>query len=166
MNIPTKQQILEKYRDVIEANDFEILYRDSLPTPEEVHQENASLQYMGRMNGFWVWAKRIVGGAIAAVIFIGELDDGIQTINRYTTVAYEKMSQYVELGSHHRQIPADEYVASKPPKFWPSIPDDSIYIATTTTTTTTTPPPSQIELQPGSGLAPNSHRWGQTGPFA
>jgi hypothetical protein len=113
------------------------------------------------MNGFWVWAKWIFGGPIAAVIFIGELDDGIQTINRYTTIAYEQIAQYVDRGSHNCQIPAEEYVASKPPKNWPIISDDSIYIATTTTTTTTTPPPQSppVELPPGSGLAPNSHRW-------
>ena len=53
---PTKNEILEKYRSVIDDEHFEILYEESLPTPEETHQDNASLQYLGTLGGWYVWA--------------------------------------------------------------------------------------------------------------
>ena len=160
---PTKNEILEKYRHVIDVDDFEILYEQSLPTPEETHQDNASLQYLGTLGGWCVWAKRQFGRVVAVILFIGTFVGGIEAINKYGRLGYDQIAQYVQRGSEHCETPATEYVVFDKPNDWALPPDQPIRLTTTTTTTTTTAPPEDpnitTELPPGSGLAPNSAQW-------
>ncbi|MDA0835997.1 MAG: hypothetical protein O2955_20010 [Planctomycetota bacterium] len=157
---PTKNEILEKYRDVIDADDFDILYADQLPTPKQTHRENASLQYLGTLNGWYVWAKCQFGRVVTVIIFIGGIVSGLEAINKYGHIGYDQVAQYIQLGSEHKDTPATEYVLLKTPDNWPLPPDQPIRFTMTTTTTPPPQSPSEIpEIPPGSGIAPSSGNW-------
>lgn len=47
----SRQQLLEKYRDVIGAEEFELLVADSFPTPDELQREGSWLQFLGPFEG-------------------------------------------------------------------------------------------------------------------
>jgi len=155
---PTKSEILEKYRNVIEADDFEILYQDSIPSPEESHRENAWLQYLGPLNGWFVWGKRFVTGAIVLICSSGSFESGLQTVDKWSRRGFDQIAQYVQLGLDNRDTPADQYVLFEKQDNRALPPEAPITLATTTTTPNPNPS-GQFEIHPGSGIAPSSDYW-------
>jgi hypothetical protein len=96
--LPSKDEIRIKYN--ISEEDFEILEQKSLPTSQELMQESAVLRKKGFWDKFEVWLKTsITGGALLAVIFIGEVKDGIDAIHDIGTIVFsnrETIELYIE----------------------------------------------------------------------
>ena len=165
--LPTRQEILEKYRGVIDNEDFEILAAESFPLPESIRQEDASLQYLGTLKGAYVWAKRQLGRVIAVIVFFGGFMQGIEYTSEYSRIAYDQIVSVVQLAQRHLQVPATEYRIFERQDNWTLPPDPPFaladYLGPSTTTTTPAPTGSSNldSLPPGSGLIPYSGRWGQ-----
>jgi hypothetical protein len=164
MSQPTKQEILEKYRHLIQSDDFAVLAAEELPSPEEVRREHAYLEYLGPLNGWYVWAKRQFGRVVTVIVFFGGFMQGIEYINKYSQIAYTEVASLIQVADEHPDEPAKEYRIVRPVQFaW--LPEQSFPLeppsTTTTTTTTTTPAPDSTvsELPPGSGIVPYSSRW-------
>ena len=161
MSQPTKQEILAKYRHLINSEDFAVLAAEEFPSPEEVRQEHAYLEYLGSLNGWYVWAKKRIGQVVAVIVFFGGFMQGIEYINKYSQIAYTQVASLLETADRHPDEPATEYRIIRPAEFaW--LPEQSFPLEpTTTTTTTTTPAPDSIDskLPPGSGVVPFSSRW-------
>jgi hypothetical protein len=158
---PSKREILEKYRDVISNEDFEILVSGEFPAPQTAQQEGVTFQYLGTIKGWYLFVKRHCGKVVTAIVFMGGgFIPGLEYIGKYSTIAYEAVSQYADVGRSNSDIPATEYVVSDRPLNWGLPPDEPIRfpITTTTTTTTTTQPPGTT-ISPGSGIAPFSPSW-------
>ena len=124
--MPTKQEILEKYKDKIPAADFELLSLDTLPTPEELHQQNVFLEFWGRMKDCAVWAKRMVGGALVALILIHDCWETYRDFSPYAIKTYDQVQSYIVQLAQHQAEPATRYIVFAPeqkppaPSFPPS----------------------------------------------
>lgn len=156
---PSKREILEKYRDVISNEDFEILVSEEFPAPQTAQQEGVFFQYLGTIKGWYLFVKRHGGKVVTAIVFMGGgFIPGLEYVANYSTIAYEAVSQYADVDRSNSDIPATDYVVSNRPLNWALPPDDSIRFPITTTTTTTTQPP-EATISPGSGIAPYSPSW-------
>lgn len=183
--LPTKQEILAKYRDVIDTDDSAVLSSDTLPAPETMHREGATLTYLGQIRSVYIWAKRSCGNVVAVIIYIGGFIQGVEYINRYSRIAYDEIASLVELGQQYCSSPATEYKIAEAAPSYSALKDSPFLIpeyanyglssgptsttttttTTTSTTTTTTAPPqpaaeiNYMPIPPGSGLVPNSNQW-------
>src|SRR3972149_4397364 len=99
--LPTRAEILEKYRGVIDSEDFQILAAETFPQPETLHQEDASLQYIGTLKGAYLWAKRQLGRVVAVIVFFGGFIQGVEYINRYSRLAYDQVASVFQQGQQH-----------------------------------------------------------------
>ena len=183
MNTPSKQDILEKYRDKINADDFKLLIKDDLPSPAETSKSESGYEKMGVINGFIAWIKR--NSTTGAVVVV------LQLLSGYGSVKQGAMEVYVDakrvctpvvdylghfpLNTHFK--PADRYMLvglesqeQLPFKInephWVTVTKTTSTTSTTTTTTTTMPPHTGIapsinlnELPSGSGLVPYNPEW-------
>jgi hypothetical protein len=167
---PSKREILDKYQDVISNADFELLVADDLPSPETAHQEGFTLQLLGKLNGWWVFAKRYGWAVVGVIIFSGDFISGVESINKYSRIAYNEVAGYVSKGQNHCDVPATEYVVADRPPQWAlqseepfrlvNAPASTTTTSTTTTTTTTAAPEDTFGiLSSGSGLVPYSSGW-------
>lgn len=95
---PSIEEIKKKYG--ISEEDFEILELSSIPSPQELMRDAATLEKKGFWGKFEVWIKTsICGSIIFAVIFIGEVKDGIDAIRDFGTLVYsnrETIASYIE----------------------------------------------------------------------
>jgi hypothetical protein len=168
-SLPSRNEILEKYRAVIDREDFEILTQDHLPRPEELQQGDV-LQYLGTLKGAAVWAKRNLGHVILVFVIavqgVGGFIQGLESIAKYGQIAWEQVPPIMQFHQQHPDIPATEYKIVERQHDWPLPPEQPFWInnsgTTTTTSTTTSSPeyPSPIDSMPsGSGLVPYSDRW-------
>lgn len=162
MIAPSKQEILEKYRHLIDDDDFQVLVSEELPSPSELQREGAWLQKLGTLDGLWVFAKRNAWGAVLSVIVFvanyGDFFQGLETMRGHAVIALDSVKSALAKGTERPDVPADEYLVAVPPEY-------STWIAGPTTTTTTTPPPEPplTDLPSGSGLVPYSSAWGSIG---
>jgi hypothetical protein len=165
---PTRQEILEKYRDVIDAADFEVLATRELPPPAQLQQEGAWLEYLGPLKGAFLYLKRSLCRSVVVIAVFGGFMQGLEYIDKYSRLGYEKAQQVVQLSFQHCNQPATKYViAVRDPATWDShvpfqLPSDDLPLAASTTTTTTTTPspsPPYYDLPPGSGFVPYSDNW-------
>jgi hypothetical protein len=85
---PTRQEILEKYRDVIERDDFELLLQGGIPTPAAIQAEGATLTFLGRIRGFAIFLKRHAWGALLVLVStLADMEDSLQFVERVCEVA-------------------------------------------------------------------------------
>ena len=104
--MPTKDEIRSRYG--ISEDDFHILTQKELPSSELLLKNEAFIEKKGFWDGFEVWLKKtIVGGIILAVIFIGELSDGIQAIQKIGYVIYSSRENVANYASHFAQYAKD-----------------------------------------------------------
>jgi|GEM_PF-5308775 len=161
MSEPTKQEILEKYRHLIDSDDFEVLKTDKLPSPEETHKDGAYLVFLGKLKGCYILLRRTTISVIALIVLAGEIEDGISAINRWSTFAYTELTPLVSTALEHLSETAIEYQIVTPAPSWPHHDEPLPMTPAIVTTTTTTPPPEPpvVELHSGSGLVPHSPSW-------
>ena len=107
--MPTKEELFEKYRDKISAADLEIL-SDTLPTPAELHQQGAFLEFWGRFKDCAVWAKRMIGGSIVALILLHDCWETYRDFSPYAIKAYDQAQSYVVQLAQHKSEPATRYI--------------------------------------------------------
>lgn len=110
MSKPTKQEILEKYKDKISAADFEILAPGSFPTPIELQREQAFMEFLGQLGGWAVWAKRTIGGLLLALILLHDGWETYRDFSPYAIKAYEEAQTYVTHLFEHRGEPATDFI--------------------------------------------------------
>jgi hypothetical protein len=95
---PSKEEIKKKYG--ITEDDFAVLEQSSLPTSQELMRDAAALKKKGFWGKFEVWLKTtICGGVLLAVIFIGEVKEGIDAIRDFGTLVYsnrETIELYID----------------------------------------------------------------------
>ena len=96
---PTKKEIREKYG--IAEEDFSILEEVSLPSPQQLLDDKASITKLGFWNKFEVWKKTsIIGGILIAIIFIGEIKDGLDAIKDIGLFVYANTDEIAYYTSH------------------------------------------------------------------
>ena len=78
---PSRDEILAKYRDVIEAEDFEILAANELPTPSQLQSEGACLEKLGPLGDCVIWLKKKLHGPIVVIALFGSFMSGIEYIS-------------------------------------------------------------------------------------
>ena len=113
-DLPSREEILEKYKDVITAKDFKLLVADAPPPPEELQRENVFVEYWGKFKGFAVWAKKTAAAVLIALIFI---HDGWETYRDFAPIAIRAYSEVVRYGQRvaaNAQLVADRYIAFIP----------------------------------------------------
>ena len=113
-NPPTKEEILAKYKDRISKADFKILVGDTLPTPKELQDEKAFIEFWGRLKGFAVWAKKTIGGVILALIFLHECFETYRDFKPYAIQTYSTIGAYLEQFPKHQAEPATSYIVFTP----------------------------------------------------
>ena len=132
MTTPTKQEILEKYKDKISAADFEILTDATLPTPGELHGQGAFLEFWGRFKDCAVWAKRNLMGVLLALILLHDGWETYRDFSPYAIKAYDQINIYVTQLVHYKSEQATDYIVFAPeqkppaPSFPPSD-DDFVF---------------------------------------
>jgi len=67
---PSKNEILQRYRDKIAKDDFEILLVDAPPTPTESHQKAERIDILGTLGDWVVWTKRKLFGEDTGILVI------------------------------------------------------------------------------------------------
>lgn len=182
---PTREEILAKYRNQINADDFEILSTQELPPPSQLQREGAWLEYLGPLQETFLYLKRKLYGPVVVISAFGGFMQGLEYLDKYTRIGFATIEQVVQLANEHCEAPATHYViALRDPEALPNhspvqLPSDDRYpfksmttttssttttTTTTTSTTTTTPSPQQlgITLPIGSGIIPYSREWPQS----
>ena len=154
-DLPTRKEILDKYRSLIDNEDFEILVSSELPNPEETRREKAWLECLGSLKSTYVFLKRTTEKIVTVIIFIGAFRTGLDTITEYIPVAYEKIIPLIELANKNPGEPANNYLMISRDKFT----SPSSYFNTTTTTTTFPPLTLVTEISSGATLIPFSLTW-------
>lgn len=167
-----------KYRDLITAEEFEILLADDeILDPEYHHQYGTKLTALGEIRGWAVLAISsgwdFVKLSCIVVCAIGSFGGGIEIINKYGPVTAEAAIKVFNAGLQNCDRVAKQFVLTYPPFDWPrpyrneflyiQIPsdEDSLSSSTTTSTTTTTQSP-EVDgraILSGSGLIPFSADW-------
>lgn len=117
MKLPTKEEIRRKYN--IAESDFAVLTTSKLPSPESLRQEGAQIGKLGVWDRFEVWLKRSFwGGAILAIIFFGEIVDGVEAIGKYGPRIYgsgQQIVSYLSRFSRHTIIVSTDPATSTSP---------------------------------------------------
>lgn len=74
---PSKDEILEKYKHLISATDWEVITREDPPTPEELLTRKEEIQFMGVIRGWcvWLWRKAKLGAIVAVIVTLHSLYD-------------------------------------------------------------------------------------------
>lgn len=150
---PTKAEILEKYRSVIEVEDFEVLCAEEVQSAEEMGHESADWTYLGTLGEWFVWLKKSVGQVAVVVMMLDGFIGGVEKIIKYGTPAYETARAYVQdntADSDRRSA----YVVFDPPPEWPLEPDRSFILKTRASSGDPTNDIFVAEIAPGSGVAP------------
>jgi hypothetical protein len=114
MATPTKQEILDKYKDKISAADFEVLAGASLPTPKELQDQGVFLEFWGRLKDYAVWAKRTLGGVLLALILLHDGWETYRDFSPYAIKAYDQVQTYVTQLVQHKSEPATDYIVFAP----------------------------------------------------
>ena len=114
-----KKEILERYRDKIAADDFELLIRDAPPSIDDLNKSNSILEYLGSFGEFGVWLTRKLFGANAGVLtIIVTLAGAIQLYFTQLHPTVVKSLDYVTTYiTHHTPTAPDEQ--PKPVWFYP-----------------------------------------------
>ena len=87
MKLPSREEIRHKYK--ITESDFAILAAFRLPSSDSLRQEETQMERLGYWGRFEVWLKRsFLGGAILAIIFLGELNHGLEAVSKYGRLVY------------------------------------------------------------------------------
>jgi hypothetical protein len=159
--LPTRREILERYRDVIGTEDFEILTQDMTPTPSDISAEKVGLAWLGPLRGHWLFLKRTVQGVAVLIVAAGNIESAWQFVERLEGLRPTVVA-YVTDVNHGEIEPADTFILSKdtsPEERTPNVPPKREYFAFTGMPTGTTTPVIQFlngDLPPGSGLFPAS----------
>ena len=165
MQTPSREEILNKYRDLIDEDDFVVLSREQLPSPSELQVEGAWLQKLGPVGDCVVWLKRTFGGVVVAIALYGSFVSGLREIPNGVNIAFDSVQSIAAFAHAHTDEPADRYAFGIPEQFAalspppPSIPSTTTTTTTTQPPTTTTPEPQSYELPSGSGVAPYRSGW-------
>jgi hypothetical protein len=112
MNLPSKQEIKEKYG--ITEDDFEVLIVSETPSPTQLQSEQSYLEKKGWWKGAEVWIKRLFGGSIKAIIFVGGFISGAEffQFDNYLIDARDHVVSFAQdLPSHIREE-ADRYLVA------------------------------------------------------
>jgi hypothetical protein len=159
--LPSRREILERYRDVIGTEDFEILVQQMTPTPAEVSARQVSFAWLGPLRGYWLFLRRTAQAIAVVIIAAGNIESGLQFVERlegYTPA----ISAYIRGAGEANGELADTFILSKdvsPQERLPDAPPRREYFAFTGTPTGTTTPVIQFlngAVPPGSGLVPAS----------
>lgn len=95
---PTRQEILEKYRGVIERDDFELLLQDGIPSPAAIQAEGATLTFLGRLRGFTIFLKRSAWGALCVLVStLADVEDSLQFVERVREAAPQVVAAAKEM---------------------------------------------------------------------
>jgi len=113
MNLPSKDEIKKKYG--ISEDDFEVLADSETPKPHQLQIEQAYLEKAGWWNGAEGWFKRIFGGSIKAVIFIGAFMAGAEFLqfDSYLYSSRDRVVSYLQDLPNHLKDEADRYLVSQ-----------------------------------------------------
>lgn len=149
--LPTKQEILEKYRHLINADDFEILAASELPTPLQMQREGAWFRVLGPLKGFHVLIKRTVLGGVAAICFIGSFGQGLEYVEKYSLMGIEKVHAIAQYAHDHLSNPATELLVAVQNNEPIILPDRSFQFTTLPPMNTTTTPMPWAPESPVSG---------------
>ena len=126
--MPTKKDILDKYKGKILTADFEILSQEQMPTPAELQQQGVFLEFWGRVKNYGVWAKRTIGGLLLALILVHDCWETYRDFVPYAIKAYDQVQSYVVQLDQHKTEPATHYIVfapeQKPPA--PSFPPSDV----------------------------------------
>ena len=158
---PNRREILERYRDVIGTEDFELLVQQMTPTPAEVIARNGDFAWLGPLRGYWLFLRRTVQGVVVLIIAAGNIESGLQFVERLDRYA-PTIAEYVHAAGKGDDVLADTFILSKdvpPQEHLPDAPPRREYFAFTGAPTGTTTPVIQFldgALPPGSGLVPAS----------
>lgn len=117
MKLPTKEEIRRKYN--IRESDFAVLAASHLPSQESLNNEGARIERLGYWDRFEVWLKRSFwGGVILAVIFFGEIVDGVEAIGKYGPRLYgsgQQIVSYIGRFSRHTIVVSTDPATSTSP---------------------------------------------------
>ena len=159
--LPSRREILERYRDFIGTEDFEILFQQMAPTPAEINTRTVDLAWLGPLRGYWLFLRRTVQGIAVLIIAAGNIESAWQFVERLDGHAPTIAAYIHDTGKGVSEL-ADTFVISKdvpPRERLPDGPPRREYFAFTGTPTGTTTPVIQFldgALPPGSGLVPAS----------
>ncbi|WLD12015.1 hypothetical protein [Planctellipticum variicoloris] len=160
---PSKDEILAAFRAVLDKFDGDVEVKCGQPNPNELANEGAYMQFVGRLKGWMVFAKKNAIGIVLGICLYGDFWQGIDTIRSHTKIAYDEIASCLEYAHAHRDQSL-AFAISERPSEWPLSSDEPIRLVTTTTTTTqpplTTPPlAGYVDIPPGSGFVPSSSGW-------
>lgn len=162
MSAPSKRDILEKYRDRIGQDDFELLINEEIPPPEQSRHNRIEYQFLGKINGWSLWAKRTVGTLIAIIASFGGFMQGLEYIDKYARISYDQISPLFESAKKHPNQPATSYaIVESPPSFGIWSDDDQLHVSINASPDHQLPvkEPIQFDLPAGSGIVPYSSNW-------
>lgn len=161
---PTKDEILAAFRAVLDQFDGDVEVECCMPNPTELAREGAYMQYVGRLKGWMVFAKKSVIGIVLGICLYGDFWQGVDTIRSHVKIAYGSIASCLDYAREHQDQGLAFSICERPDE-WPLPPDDPIRLVTTTTTTTqpptttTQPPADYVDIPPGSGIVPSSSGW-------
>jgi hypothetical protein len=116
---PSKREILERYRDKIAADDFELLVADAPPTPSEAHQQSERIDIIGEIGGWMVWMKKKLFGRDAGllVVFVTLIGtfQACEWLHPKIVGSYDQISSYVSSYIPYDRHTPSYYVAFQPP---------------------------------------------------
>jgi hypothetical protein len=160
---PTRCEILEKYRDVIESDDFEVLQMDELPHPSVMQKENVGLVWLGKIREFLVFLKKHPVKALGVVVVTtGSIESSLQFAERVDGYALEVANVISSVSTEQAHDRADTYLVVTNQKRAPDGPTGPTHreyfllTSTPTSTSTTTTQLFDVPLPTGSGVIPTS----------
>jgi len=161
---PTREEILAAFKTVLDRFEGSVSIEHDLPNKIECQRDGIWIQFLGRLKGWCVFAKRNAAGFAIAICLYGDFRQGINTIVSDGKIAFNSVSRVIEYGAKHLELPATEFAVFDRPQNWPLPPSEAIEIVVTTRppmTTTTAPPTSTTTttMPPGSGMVPRSPDW-------
>lgn len=160
---PSQEEILAEFQAVLDRFRGPISIENELPDKVQCQQQGIWLQFLGVIKGWSVFVKKNAMGVAIAICLYGDFRQGVSTIVSDGKIVYDTISQVVEYGQKHLELPATDFAMVDPPANWPVSPKGKInvFLAMPNPTTTTPPPSSTVigELLPGSGLVPRSQSW-------